>query len=355
MALREFKFGGYEHITALISEGIENGTRTAMVTGKWEIDRAVRLPADFTLILEDCHLRLADGCYANVFVNENNETEKGRMPEGTDTNISIIGRGRAILDGGEHNGLCEKVPVDERKAPLWKNNLILFTNVCGFKIDGLHLRNQRWWAMNFIYCSQGYIGNIDFCADDRMIDEDGNFTHGLRCDQYAAVYVKNADGIDLRQGCHDITIENITGFTEDDTIALTALGGKMERNFAVESYPSDICNVTIRNVRASGFCSIVRLLNQGEIKLHDIEIDGVYDDSENSDHLDHGVYGVHVGDTKLYGNRHSTKEETYNITIKNVYYAEGKAAIALAGEIGNLVMYGIECSEKTKMLLDERI
>ena len=29
----------------------------------------------------------------------------------------------------------------------------------------------------------------------------------------------NADGIDIRRGCRDIVIENITGFTEDDTVA----------------------------------------------------------------------------------------------------------------------------------------
>ena len=353
MEQKEFRRGGYEHITALIDEAIQNDSRTATVMGDWEIDKAVRLPSNFTLILSDCHLRLADGCYANVFVNEHNETEKGRTPEGTDTNISIIGRGRAILDGGEPNGLCEKIPYDERKAPLWKNNLILFTNVRGFKIEGLHLRNQRWWATNFIYCSHGYIGNLDFCADDRMIDKDGNLTHGLIRSKYSSVLVKNADGIDLRQGCHDIVIENITGFTEDDTVALTALDGRMERNFAVVGYPSDICNVKIRNIRASAFCSIVRLLNQGNVKLHGIDIDGVYDESENSPYLDVGRYAVRVGDTHMYGERHSTREETYNITVKNVY-GRGEAVIALAGEIGDLAMYGIECCEGTQMLLDNR-
>ena len=38
-------------------------------------------------------------------------------------------------------------------------------------------------------------------------------------------YLLNQDGIDLRQGCHCITIENITGYTGDDLIALTTIGG----------------------------------------------------------------------------------------------------------------------------------
>lgn len=344
---------GTNYIKEIIAHAVENGSRTARVTGEWEIDEAIRLPSNFTLILEDCHLRLADGSYTNIFVNEHNETEIGRTTAGTDRNISIIGRGRAILDGGEYNGLGEKVPIEERKAPIYKNNLLLFTNVDGFKIEGIHCRNQRWWALNFIYCANGYLGNIDFCANDTAIDDEGKVYHGLCRSKYHHVLVKNADGIDLRQGCHDIVIENITGFTEDDTIALTALDGSTERAFKVGELPSDICDIKIKNVRSAAYCSNVRLLNQGEIKLHDIEVDGVYDDSEASEHMDRGRYAVRVGDVHKYGARHSTADETYNITVKNVY-SRGKAAIALAGEIGKLVIYGIEAADGTVMIEDNR-
>jgi hypothetical protein len=46
--------------------------------------------------------------------------------------------------------------------------------------------------------------------------------HGLIHNRYGDVLVKNSDGIDLRQGYHHITIENITVFTQDDAVALTA-------------------------------------------------------------------------------------------------------------------------------------
>ena len=349
--MTEFKKGGSEYISGLISEGIQNGRRCAEVTGEWEIDKAIRIPSNFTVILKDCHLRLGDGVYDNVFVNEHNETYIGRTKEGTDRNISIIGRGRAILDGGNHNGLCEKTPVDARPAPIYKNNLIFFTNVDGFKISGISCINQRWWATNFIYCGNGYIGDINFHSDDRWCDEEGNIHHGLLRDKYAGVCVKNSDGIDLRVGCHDIVIENVTGFTEDDTVALTGLAGKMEADFAVEGMSSDIQNVRIKNVRSAAYCTNVRLLNQGETKLHDIEIDGVYDCSENCDSLDHGNFAVRIGDRHLYGSRHCTKDETYNISVKNVYGA-GIAALALAGEIGNLTVYGIETGPNTPMFFD---
>lgn len=354
MTEKFFHENGAEHISALIDEALKNESRTARISGNWIVDKAIRIPSNFTVILKNCHLKLADGSFTNIFVNEHHGTEIGRTPEGADKNIAIVGRGLAILDGGKYNGLSERNCGKNGLPPIWKNNLVLFTNVDGFKIEGISCKNQRYWALNFIYCRDGYLGNIDFCASDIGIDADGNPYHGLMRSKYDEVLVKNADGIDLRQGCHDILIENITGFTEDDTIALTGLNGELERSFAVCGLPSDICNVTIKNVRSSAFCTIVRLLNQGDVKLHDIVIDGVYDTSDELPYLDKGLYAVRVGDTRLYGTRHATKEETYNITIKNVS-GRSDYAVSLAGDMKGIVMYGIECRDTCKMLLDERV
>ena len=344
---------GTEYIAELINKAVEDGSRTAKISGEHIIDSAVRIPSDFTLILEDCHLRLADGCYSNIFVNEHYDAESGRERDGVDRNIALIGRGRAILDGGEYNNLSERNHSRDGMPPIWKNNLVLFANVDQFKISGITCINQRWWALNFIYCRNGYLGNIDFCANDAAIDSKGNLYHGLIRSRGAEALVKNADGIDLRQGCHDIIIENITGFTEDDTIAITGLNGILEKTFGVTDLDPDICNITVKNIRAASFCTIVRLLNQGDMKIHDIEIDGVYDTSDRCPHLDMGLYAVRVGDTRLYGTRQATCDETYNISIKNVS-GRSDYAIALAGEIGNLVMNSIECRDGCRMLLDNR-
>ena len=344
---------GHAYVKSKIDAAVRDGSRIAVVSGKLEIDKPIRLPSNFSLILENCHLRMADGCYSNMFVNEHHDTELGKTQDGTDKNIRILGRGRAIIDGGKYNGLSEKNHSRNGMPPIWKNNLILFTNVDGFKISNISCRNQRWWAMNFIYCSNGYIGGIDFCSNDILIDPNGNEIHGLRRADNYDVLVKNADGIDLRCGCHDIVIKNLTGFTEDDTVALTALDGNLEKTFAVKGLPSDIYNVKIKNISTASFCTNVRLLNQGDFKLHDIVIDGVYDQSEGSPHMDKGLYAVRVGDTRLYGTRHSTKEETYNIRIKNVV-GGGLYAVSLAGEVGNLVMSDIRTLGDTQMILDQR-
>lgn len=346
-----FQPNGTEYVTHAIEEALRNESRTAVIGGNWIIDAVVRIPSHFTLILENCHLRMADGCYSNLFVNEHHDTDIGRTVLGTDRNISIIGRGEAVLDGGKYNGLSETTQLKNGLPPIWKNNLILFTNVDGFRISGISCRNQRWWALNFIYCSHGYIGNIDFRACDLSVDENGTVYHGLSWKKYSEILVKNADGIDLRQGCHDVVIEKISGFTEDDTIALTGLNGNLEQTFSVSGLPSDICHITVRDVHSAAFCSVVRLLNQDEIRMHDVLIENIYDTSNEMPYFEKGLYTVRIGDSHLYGKRYPTKEETYNITVKNVF-ARGECAVALAGETDGLVMYGIECGNGCKMFLD---
>lgn len=352
--MQNFEKFGSEYIGGLILAGIKNGSRRATVTGCWEIAHAVRLPSDFTLVLKNCHLKMKNGVYDNMFINEHHGTYIGRTLSGTDRNISIIGEGSAILDGGEYNGLHERNSNDIG-IPMTKNNLLLFTNVDGITVKKLAMRNQRWWAMNFVYCRGGHISDIDFCSNDEWVDGNGTRHSGLLRDKYDEVYIKNSDGIDLRQGCSDFLIENLTGFIEDDAVALTNLNGFTEKSFFVDGLPSDISGVIIRNLHLAAYCSIVRLLNQGDLKLHDISIEDIYDTSAECEHLDKGGYAVRVGDAKhMYGKRHSTADETYNISIKNVYGCGGRSVLHLAGAIGNLTIEDVRAGEGTALLEDFR-
>jgi len=139
-------------IRTMIDIAVADGTRQAVVTGDYLIDETILLPSDFTLILDNCHLTMAPGTFCNMFRNEHSGTDTGRTPAGTDRNIRILGRGRAILDGGEYNGLSERTSSKDGNPHISVNNLLLFTNVDGFTVEGIHCRNQRWWALNFIYC-----------------------------------------------------------------------------------------------------------------------------------------------------------------------------------------------------------
>ena len=351
---KDFIKGGARRVQSLIDAAVSDGSRAVTLCGNYEIEEAIRLPSDFTLTLENCHLRLADGSYTNIFVNEHHGTELGKTTDGTDRGIRIIGKGEAILDGGVYNGLSEKNAGKGGLPPIWKNNLILFTNVDGFMIDGISLINQRWWAANFIFARNGEIRNIKVMASDEAIDKNGRYYRGLRQDAYSDILIKNADGIDIRCGCNNILIENISGFTEDDTVALTGLMGALETEFCVAGLSTDISSITVKNVRGGAYCALVRLLNQDGISLHDVTVDGVYDSSLSMPQLDRGAYGVRIGDTHLYGkSRYPTPEETYNITVKNLY-AEGMYALTLATSVKNLVIENVNAREGTVPLRDDR-
>ena len=351
--MKDFNKNGSEYISAIISKAIEEGKREAVVTGNYEIETAVRIPSDFTLYLEDCHLVMADGVYSNMFVNEHHDTEIGKTLEGTDRNISIIGRGEVILDGGNYNGLSESTALKNGLPPIWKNNLILFTNVEGFKISGLFCKNQRWWALNFIYCSNGYIGQMEFQSSNVAIDENGNQYKGLIRSKAREVFIKNSDGIDLRVGCHDIVIEDVSGFTEDDTVALTGLDGRMEKYFAVEGASSDMYNLTVRRVSAESFCSVVRLLNQGGIKQYNVLVEEIVNTWHGTKNMDTPGGCVRIGDNYLYGSYQTSEDKTYNITVKNTY-GRGRYSLCIACDIGNLVYENICAHSDSVPVLDDR-
>jgi len=93
--------------------------------------------------------------------------------------------------------------------------------------------------------------------------------------------LENQDGIDLRCGCEYITIENITGCTGDDVVALTALP---ESNWILNSYVEgksvDIHDITIRNIMASAHgCSLIRFLCEDGAREYNITVTDVKDTS----------------------------------------------------------------------------
>ena len=344
-----FEPGGGSYWQQQVEAAELAGNRQITITGNWEIERTIYVPSDFTVFLEACHLRMADNTFCNMFCNKHIHDPKGRTIEGCDRNIRIIGRGNVILDGGTYNDLSER-NWKEKGRHISVNSVILFANVEQFTVSDIHIRNQRYWAMNFVHCRYGAIRHIDFCADDGIRGADGLRVPGktLRdrdclskpeeCGTYP--FVRNADGIDLRVGCHDILIEDITGFTEDDTVALTGLDGSVEKLYSVEGLSRDIHNVIIRNVNSAAYCCNVRLLNRGGIKLYNILVDGVMDASEENVHMDRGINALRMGDEDFFKDVPPTPEDTYNITVRNVY-SRAYWAVSLAGSFKNLVVDNI--------------
>lgn len=269
----------------------------------WIIDRAILLPSDITVILEGAHLRLADGVRENIFRNQNAWTPEGNTLTGEQHDIRLIGVGHAVLDGGEPNGLCEQLHRDHPdEYPHMQVNLLVFLhNVRHFEVRGIQFIDSRWWATCFMFCRWGHIADLDF----RM--------YGT---------LENQDGIDLRIGCEYITIENITGLTGDDTIALTALPyvATFERLLWVEGKTFDIHDITIRNVIASSHgCALLRFLNCDGAKAYNITVTDLKDTGLSIAYAAILFGTGHAGGgEQFYGIRPHSMGEFKNVTVRGV-------------------------------------
>jgi len=90
--------------------------------------------------------------------------------------------------------------------------MILMAYVDGFKLKNVNIKNAHAWAVSFERTLNADISDITFdCPNSQMVN--GN-----------EVFIRNRDGIDLRHGCKNFRINNISGTTEDDFIALSTLG-----------------------------------------------------------------------------------------------------------------------------------
>lgn len=316
-------------IQQAINKAVETGVRKVVVpringrTGRplWEIDETILLPSDFYLVLDNCVLRMADGVFCNMFRNASCGNESLRQ-DGVQKNIIIEGAGNAVLDGGNHNGLTERTSETGKFPNIVNNTTLLFHNVVGFRVSGLRIVNPRWWGMTYIHCAEGRIADIDFCAMNNA---------------------PNQDGIDLRIGCHDITIENITGKTGDDTIALTALLHKFDFPWQVPGQCNDIRNIVIRNVRTevTGGHHIVRLLNHDGNQLHDIMIDTIVEQQSYGDN--NARAALKIGDSGYYSLRPCAPGETCRITARNII-CHAKQAVYFNGYASECRLENIQMS-----------
>ena len=274
---------------------------------EWIIDEAILIPSNMTLVLDNCYMVQGKGVYDNMFRNSN-ALLKEKTLETEQHDIAIIGEGNVCLDGGVHNGLLERTG---RKNGLTTgsqvNQMLLWINVRNLRMENLHIENQRHWAINHIYCSNVKIKNIDF---------------------WAIPHVPNMDGIDLRLGCHDFEMENITGRTGDDTIAMTAISGLAEGAARVEGKSSDICGVKIRNVISDPNRMLnVRVLTQDGNQVHGIDVDTIMDTSDYATKTKcNAAIGIGTQGALYVKVCRAKIGDLRGITAKNVY-SRGKAAL----------------------------
>ncbi len=323
----------------------------------WTIDEAIRLPSGTTVVLDSCRMVMADGVFCNMFTNEHAWTPDRNTLAAEDRDITLVGLGHPVLDGGNYNGWGERStpagPDDNIQrnvaaaAKIGKrlvhNCLIYFHNVRGFRVTGLHMRHQRYWAACFVYCSFGEIRDIRFEADISWMSEDGKTHDPSRLPVHGQnLWLKNGDGIDLRTGCHDILVENISGYTEDDTVALTNLAGALRAD-AVEGKSSDISQITVRNIRTGTWIWMyqVRLLATDGQRIHDVSIDTVVDTPQPEwNWRNRGAVLINSPYDEYFRNRNADMGDVWNISVSNIW-SHAAAAISVFRAVDGLDIRGV--------------
>lgn len=305
-----------ETISNALKEAENGDVRTVVIPRKnrrtkkdvWIIDKAILLPNDVCVLMDDCRLRLADGVYDNIFRNKNMYTETASTKEGEQHGIRIIGRGEAVLDGGEDNGLREQTWDGSDPAPR-TGCLILLNNVREYCIENIACEQMRYWAIDQIACRYGRISNIRFDAKRHR---------------------PNQDGIDLRIGCYAITVENVTGYTGDDVVALSAFPCGGDAAFLPKGRSADIHGITVKNIRATTNQTLVALRNNDGAKIYDITIENVEDTGDG-----HEPWGcVRIGENNWYTKRPVRMGELYGITVRNVR-ARARGCVYVEGALSN--------------------
>lgn len=322
----------------------------------WLIDRAILLDENTTVIMQNSTIKLSDKCRDNFFRTAN--CGMGIEFPKRIKNVHIRGEGLCTLLGADHpratgdggkiianpcpyevDDLIRLAPwipeerrtretisfadrhdysygtdagTDESQYGDWRGIGVLFANTENFSIGNIHITESHGWGISLEECAFGYVEKICFDACmSKMID-------GLRNN------MENQDGVDIRNGCHHITVSDITGKTGDDVVALTAIadenyrpGGSLCSTHVMHNDWSkrsrDIHDITIKNVTAhSDLCWTVRLL-PANAHIRNVRITGITDEApENKRHWGTIILGVE----DIYGK--ILPESMKNIVISDV-------------------------------------
>lgn len=345
--------GDSDAIEAMIAKACApGGVRTvtlaknpASAEGAWRLDRAILLPDDFTLVVKDCMVELGPGVRDNIIRNV------GAVPCAivTNRNIVVRGEGKAVLSGG--TGIHFDPPGDKMG---WRTIGVLFCAVEGFAIENLTIRESHAWGISVEHgACRGRIAGIRF--------EDTN--------RYP-----NQDGIDVRKGAHDIVIENISGVVGDDAVALTGIrrptrlppetplpntqeeAAKLFANKRKLSMQiggdgvradDDIHDIVIRNVHAKcrGGHGIIRLLCQGGVKLHHVDVSNVVDEAAPGEPRAQAT--IRIGDSYNWSAARDREGDMHHIRVSDVT-ARGMVGVWIKGALSDSSLRGIRVPKGTK-------
>ncbi|MFV9075454.1 hypothetical protein ABQ397_04105 [Serratia fonticola] len=268
-------------------------------TKRWILNSAMLLPSNITVYLDGSTLKLANGVFDNIIRNKGIVVDPANpnsyaLALNESTGIKIIGSGvnESFIEGPDVPYTAPHPINGGNPVPWigdwygWRTIGILMANVKNYEIADVGIRKTTCWAI----------------SQERGCDN--MHLHDIAFD----TTVKNGDGIDFRMGCSNGLVENITGNTSDDTVAMTAL-----LNFTTR-YPSgsyiwpmqvsgdapnplgnNIENITIRGVKTKSLHNQVRVLLTNGAKINNISISSIEDTAAtgvNQVFVQTGAYGA---------------------------------------------------------------
>ncbi|MBN2329574.1 MAG: hypothetical protein JXR73_20705 [Candidatus Omnitrophica bacterium] len=290
-----------ERINQAIRTASQNGLRVVIPrlnvkqdseSQTWMLDSAILVEDNTVLELNNCHIKLSDRCRDNMIRSAN--CRLGITDIRPMKHIHIYGIGSVLLEGadnpratgdsaktlGKHSYGTDAARPGESQTGDWRNIGILLSYVEHFSIQNLQIKDSHCWAISLERCSFGKVIDIHFSSTGYKE------INGVR------ETILNQDGLDLRQGCHDIHIERISGQTGDDLVALTNINNKNAKAGSQTSTMvsaancrengfDDIRNIFIKQITgfSQGGHHVVRFLNAGGLRLYNIVLDGLIDTS----------------------------------------------------------------------------
>jgi polygalacturonase len=320
-------------------------------TNLWLLDSAILLPGNMTILLDNCTIQLSDHCRDNMFRSEN--VGKGITDPEKIENISIIGLGEVVLRGahnprstGDGARTLAGDPVAEKEKGNWRvsygsdagkegrkqtgdwrNIMILMAHVDGFKLKNINIENSHAWAVSFERVRNADISDIRFNNPEEV-------SVGGR-----KVMVSNKDGINLRHGCKHFRIDNISGRTGDDFIALSSLdtgptghtNGSLNSTMVTSrkwSGPEDDTeDVVITNISCRTKYRGIAIRASDSASIHHVFIDGLITREWNGYTNAMLIGGIGYGKPSLSGKIH-------NIHAMNLT-GEGHSLVLIEAPIAN--------------------
>jgi len=289
----QFRGSDIERIRAAVSAA--KGTTNKVIipaenynnTNLWLIDSAILLPSNMTVILDNCTIQLSDSCRDNMFRSDN--TGIGISSPIWNKNINITGVGNVILKGannpratgdsgktlGKRSYGSDEGKTGRKQTGDWRNIMILMAYVDGFTLKNVKIENSHAWAVSFERTLNADISDIRFYNPENIVVNGKN------------VVTLNKDGIDLRHGCKNFRINNISGLTSDDCIALSILGlssrdrktgglnSTMVTTTMWKGTEDDIENIFISNISCEAFTRAIAIRANDSASIKNVYINNI--------------------------------------------------------------------------------